>query len=167
MRPGALRRRVTNPLEPDAYARDHLVGRRIAVSAVEQVLVLRATILDAGLERPGKLHLHTAAEAKAAGVVLQLVERTGRGERLGIERGIPNLAIGCDTGSQRNARARADVILPVRFKALTRAREAVGKLGVAVAGRKLAFNAHESAAEAEVISHVDAIDRGIRVCADG
>ena len=67
------------------------------------------------------MHLHPAAEADAACIFLQFVQRTGAGEGLGVERGVADLAICRDAGRQRETGARPDVILagrsqPVAFR---------------------------------------------------
>src|SRR5690606_36467429 len=138
-------------LEPHYEPRHDLVGRRVAEVGIADVVVLRAAILEPRLERAGQLDLDAAAEAEPAGVLVELVERARRGERPGVERGVTDLAIGGYARGQREARAGADVVLPVGIKPFAGAGEAVGELGRVAAGRELALDADEGAAERQVV----------------
>src|SRR5204862_2303864 len=104
-------------------------------------VVLRAAVFEPPLERARQLHLQPAAEAEPAGVAFELVERARGGERLGVERSVPGLAVSGDARRQRDPGARTDVVLAVGLKAVARAGEAVGKVGRAAAGRQLALDA--------------------------
>src|SRR5690606_30635046 len=123
-------------------------------------------VFDPCLERPRQLYLEAAAETEPAGVLLELAERTGRGEGGSVERGVADLAVSGDAGCQRHAGAGADVILSIGLEPLARAGEAVGELRRAAAGRQLALDADEQAAEAQVVTGRDAVDRGIGIGGD-
>src|SRR5690606_20809028 len=99
--------------EADAEACHGLVGRRVAISAVGNVLVARAAILEPSLERSGQLHLQATAETQAAGVVVELFEGARGGERRRVERGVADLAVSGDARRQGDAGAGADVVLAV------------------------------------------------------
>src|SRR5690606_23041314 len=90
----------------------------------------------------------------------------GRRERLGVERGVTDLAVSGDARRKRHAGAGAEIVLAAGVEAFARASEAVGEFGRAAAGRELALDADEQAAEGEVVTGVDAVNGGIGIGAD-
>src|SRR5690606_25754901 len=152
--------------EPQSDASDHLIGRRLAILTVDEVLVTRTAIFHPRFERARQLHLNSAAEPNSARVVVEFVETARGGERLGVERRVTDLAVGGDARRQSHAHAATHIVLASGFQTVARSGKAIGEPRRTVAGGQLTLDADKRAAEAEVVPCTDPVDRGIGIGAE-